>query len=335
MKKYRVIIIVCLIASCSILKIKSNNDSFSLIPNHFPKPEYPINNELTKERVELGQKLFFDPILSRDRTISCASCHKPELAFTDGLPFGKGIRGQIVSRNTPTLTNVAYQTSGLLHDQGVPALEMQILVPVQETKEFDFNLKLIVSRLKSDSEYVDLSYRAYGQGMSGFVVTRAIAAFQRTLISGNSNYDKYVNGNKKALTKSEKKGKQLFFEKYKCTNCHSGFNFTNLSLKNNGIYKYPYPLDSGRMRITHLEKDRDLFKVPTLRNVELTAPYMHDGSFKTLDEVIEHYSKGGENHFNKSDFIKPLSISNEEKEQLIIFLKSLTDVDFVSKKYQN
>jgi len=334
LKKYKFLILISLIASCSIFRIDKSELSFKSIPKHFPKPIYPANNQLTIDRVELGRKLFFDKILSRDRTVSCATCHKPELAFTDGLPKGVGIKNRIVSRNTPTLTNVAYQNLGMMHDQGVPTLEMQILVPVQEKKEFDFNLKLIATRLKSDSEYVDLCFKAYNQEPSSFVITRAISAFERTLISGNSNYDKFINGSKKALSVDELKGKELFFEILKCNSCHSGFNFTNLSLENNGLYTNPYPLDSGRMRITHLEKDRDLFKVPTLRNIEMTAPYMHDGSIKTLEEVIEHYSKGGQIHSNKSNKIDPFTITKKEKAQLILFLKSLTDLEFTSKKYE-
>ena len=306
-----------------------------VIPNGFPEPKIPEDNVLTEERVELGRLLFFDPIMSRDSTVSCASCHKPELAFTDGLPLSKGIRGEFVTRNAPTLANMVYQDSGLLLDGGVPTLEMQIIVPVQEHSEFDFDLKLIAARLKRDSNYVRLSYAAYNQKPSPYVITRSIASFERTLISGNSRFDQYLNGDKKALTNIEKKGMDLFFNQLHCAECHGGFNFTNLSLQNNGIYAYPYPLDSGRMRVSKDEADRDMFKVPTLRNIELTAPYMHDGSIATLNEVINHYDKGGNIHKNKSNLIKPLGLSEKEKFQLIAFLKSLTDFEFTDpKKYQ-
>ena len=174
---------------------------------------------------------------------------------------------------------------------------MQILVPVQEHLEFDFNMYLIAERLKKDKEYVKLCKKAYKSEPNPFVITRAIACFERTLISGNSRYDQYKNGNLEALNENEIKGMKLFFDKLHCSKCHSGFNFTDLSIRNNGLYELKYPLDSGRMRITHKEMDRDKFKVPTLRNIELTAPYMHDGSVKTLEDVIAHYSTGGKKSF--------------------------------------
>ncbi len=304
-----------------------------VIPMGFPEPNIPKDNQLTKERIALGQRLFFDPIMSRDRTVSCASCHKPELAFTDGLPLSKGIRDQEALRNAPTLTNVVYQDSGILADRGVPTLEMQVLVPVQEHTEFDFDLKLIAERMKQDAEYVKQSQEAYGQEPSAFVITRSIASFERTLISGNSRFDQYMNGDKKALTKSELKGKRLFFDELHCAECHDGFNFTNLTLQNNGLYTNNYPLDSGRMRITHKESDRDLFKVPTLRNIEVTGPYMHDGSISTLEEVVDHYSKGGQAHAQKHPSITPLNLSRKEKSQLVDFLKALTDQSFINKSY--
>lgn len=299
------------------------------IPKGFPEMEIPDDNALTADRIRLGKKLFFDKTLSRDSTLSCASCHKPELAFTDGESTSIGKGGKRLLRNSPTLANVGYHNKGLLLDGGVPTLEMQILVPVQEHLEFDFNMYLIAERLKKDKEYVKLCKKAYKSEPNLFVITRAIACFERTLISGNSRYDQYKNGNLKGLNESEIKGMKLFFDKLHCAQCHSGFNFTDLSIRNNGLYELAYPLDSGRMRITHKEIDRDKFKVPTLRNIELTGPYMHDGSLKTLEEVIEHYSKGGKNHSNKDRLIKPFNLSETEKENLISFLKSLTDSSFI------
>lgn len=334
LKKLSLIFSIGAFLSFSLIDEQASKELFDLvIPNHFPKPIIPKGNELTKSRVELGEKLFFDKIMSRDRSLSCASCHNPSLAFTDCKTTSIGIRGQKLDRNSPTLINVAYQDSGLLFDRGVPTLEMQVLVPVQEHKEFDFDLKLIAERLKKDTNYVALSYKAYERAPSPFVITRAIASYERTLISGDSPYDKYINGNKELLNDSEKRGMNIFFNKLNCSQCHSGFNFTNLSLENNGLYNNPYPLDSGRMRISHQEKDRDLFKVPTLRNIDLTSPYMHDGSIKTLEDVINHYSSGGRAHINKSKLIEPFDISEEEKEDLINFLKSLTDSTFIT-RYQ-
>ncbi len=302
------------------------------IPQGFPEPILQEGNPLTVSSVELGKRLFYDTVLSRDSSVSCATCHLPELAFTDGLQKSIGIKNRRVSRNAPSLANVVYQTEGILLDKGVPTLEMQIIVPVQEHSEFDFDLKLITERLKKNTMYVQLAKDAYGQEPNPYVITRAIANFERTLISGNSKYDQFINGDSTALNHSEQQGMRLFTNKLNCTACHSGFLFTDFSLKNNGLYENAYPLDSGRMRITHVEKDRDLFKVPSLRNVEVTSPYMHDGSIASLEEIIEHYSKGGQVHPNKSQFIKPFEISTSEKQDLIAFLKSLTDEEFLKKE---
>jgi cytochrome c peroxidase len=317
------------------LKESIFEDNYVLVlPNGFPEPYIPLDNKLTQSRVELGRQLFFDVRLSRNNSLACASCHNPKLAFTDGSKLSIGNKGELLSRNAPTLTNIAYQDSGLLFDRGVPTLEMQILVPIQEHKEFDFNIHLIAERLKKDTSLQNLSIKAYHSEITPFVITRAIAAFERTLISGDSPYDKFNNGDSTALTNEQQLGMTLFFNTLNCTECHSGFNFTNNSLQNNGLYTYPYPLDSGRMRVTALEEDRDLFKVPTLRNISVTAPYMHDGSIPNLEGVIEHYNSGGHEHSNKSGKLTPLELNSDEKRQLILFLETLTDTSFINKVYQ-
>lgn len=298
------------------------------LPSGFPKPYIPKNNQLTDARIELGKKLFFDPILSRDSTISCSSCHQPQFAFTDRKKQATGIKGSKVSRNTPTLTNVAYNTSFLL-DGVNPSLENQAIVPFHEKNEFDLHILIASDRLSSIDEYCILSEKAYGQKPSPYVITSSLAAFQRTLISGNSKYDKFINQkNKTIFSNFEKEGKKLFFEKLYCSECHSGFNFTNGALVNNGLYT-TYK-DSGRIRLTHLESDRAIFKVPTLRNIGVTYPYMHDGSFETLEEVIIHYMNGGKEHENKSNIIKPFKISQLEIKQLVAFLNTLTDSTFIN-----
>ena len=301
-----------------------------IVPQGFPQPYIPEDNSITAKRIELGKKLFFDKMLSRDSTLSCASCHVPKFAFTDRKPKGIGIRNQEVSRNTPTLTNVAYQDKFLL-DGLNPSLEAQVNIPIHETKEFDFSVILVSERMKKSSEYMQLSFDAYGEEPSPRVLTKAIATFERTLISGNSAYDKYYfQGDSTALSQSQKRGMHLFKNKLYCSECHSGFNFTNGGLTNNGLY-LSYP-DSGRMRLFGKEKDRAIFKVPTLRNIAVTYPYMHDGSIEKLEEVIEHYSSGGKNHQNKSTLVKPFVISEYEKADLITILKALTDSTFLSFK---
>jgi len=312
----------------SALLIFSFEQSYQLlIPQGFPEPYIPKDNEMTKSRIELGKKLFFDNILSRDSSLSCASCHIPKFAFTDRKKKGVGIRNQEVSRNTPTLTNVAYQDKFLL-DGLNPSLEAQVNIPIHETNEFDFSIILVAERMKKSQAYVQLSNRAYGEAPSPKVITNAIANYERTLISGNSPYDQYFfQGNESAMSTTEKRGMDIFYNKLYCSECHSGFNFTNGGLTNNGLYEHY--ADTGRMRLFGMEEDRAIFKVPTLRNIAVTYPYMHDGSMSSLDDVITHYSSGGKAHQNKSDFIKHFELSEKERKDLIAFLESLTDNDFL------
>lgn len=320
---YLSIILLLIIVSCK--KENVSVDGYTLnIPKGFPQPSIPENNLPTTDRVELGRRLFFDPILSRDSTISCASCHHVDKKFTDGLPISRGIENRLGIRNAPSLLNVAYQPI-MFWDGGVPNLEQQILAPIESHFEMDFNLPDVVTRLNNIEAYKSLSLKAYNQLPSIFSVTRAIACFERTLYSGTSKYDDYVyNNNKNALTASEINGMNIFLgEDGECFHCHGTYLFTDNSFKNNGIYlNYE---DSGRARITQLTSDVGKFKVPSLRNVAKTAPYMHDGSFATLEEVVEHYNSGGKAHPNKSGLLLPLNLTTQEKTDLVNFLKALTD----------
>ncbi|MBI5915203.1 MAG: c-type cytochrome [Bacteroidetes bacterium] len=298
------------------------------VPEGFPTPVFPEGNELTPERWALGKRLFFDPVMSSDGTVSCASCHLPELGFTDGRAVSEGVEGRLGNRNAPTLANVAYHPY-FTREGGVPTLEMQILVPIQEHVEFDFNILLIAERLNGDSSYAQASRQAYDREPDAFVITRSIGCFERTILSGGSRYDQFLNGKNSALTAAEKRGKDLFFgEKIACSQCHGGFNFTNYAFENNGLYE-DYP-DPGRFRLTGKEEDRALFKVPTLRNVGVTAPYMHDGSLPTLEAVVGHYNSGGKDHPHKSQLVKPLGLTAQERSDLVAFLHSLTDDDFLN-----
>lgn len=302
---------------------------FIRVPDGFPNPEFPAENQYTDERWKLGKLLFYDPILSRDSTVSCNSCHMLERAFTDGLKTSVGIDQKTGKRNAPSLANVAYHPY-FTREGGVPTLEMQVLVPIQEHDEFDFNILKIGERLRRIESYRELSEQAYGREPDFFVIPRAIATFERSLLSGNSRYDQH-QFQKKAdiLTEEETRGLNLFFgAKANCASCHGGFNFTDYSFQNNGLYE-EYE-DIGRLRFTGKEEDRGLFKVPSLRNVEVTAPYMHDGSINTLTEVVEHYSKGGFNNPQQSEQVKPIYLSKEEKEDLVAFLKALTDDEFLT-----
>lgn len=302
------------------------------VPKGFPEIVYPEDNMYTKARWQLGKKLFYDPVMSVDSTVSCNSCHKQAFAFADLKTTSPGVKDRPGIRNAPILTNLAYAPY-FTSEGGVPTLEMQVLVPIQEHNEFDFNILLIQERLSRIPEYVEMSNKAYQRPPDYFVITRALANFERSLLSGNSAFDKYkYHGQSDAMSKKAEKGYELFHsEKTQCASCHSGFNFTNYSFENNGLYE-AY-VDEGRKRLTSLESDEARFKVPSLRNIELSAPYMHDGSMQTLEEVIEHYNRGGSSHKNKSALVKPLQLSELEKQQLIAFLLALTDTDFIQNEY--
>jgi cytochrome c peroxidase len=297
-------------------------------PEGFPEMEFPEGNEFTQARWELGKKLFYDPVLSVDSSISCANCHKQELAFADDVVFSDGVMGRPGTRNSPSLANIGYHPY-FTREGGIATLEAQVLVPIQEHNEFDFNIVLIMERLLQDSLYIQMSQQAYDREPDPFVITRAIATFERSLISGNSPYDRFVfQEDKRALDREEKAGMELFFsERLGCSSCHGGFNFSNYAFENNGLYE-DYA-DPGRFRLTHDPADSARFKVPSLRNVALTAPYMHDGSMVDLETVIAHYESGGKTHIHKSEMIKAFSLSNKEKQELIAFLYSLTDQEFV------
>ncbi len=294
------------------------------VPKGFPYPTVPVDNLPTKNRIVLGKRLFFDPVLSRDSTISCGSCHLEDKYFTDNLKVSEGIGKQLGVRNAPTIINVAYHPY-FFWDGGNPTLEQQVVGPIENSLEMGFNINEAVARLKKHSDYVKLFQEAYGKEISPFTLTRAIACYERTIISGNSRYDDYIQkGDTSALTTSEKNGMNIFFgEKGECFHCHGGFNFTDNSFANNGLYT-TYA-DSGRARITLKASDVGKFKTPSLRNIDNTAPYMHDGSFATLVEVVEHYNSGGKKHPNKSPILLPLKLTVTQKQDLVNFLKSLTD----------
>lgn len=293
-----------------------------------PVIEYPEDNEYSLERSALGKALFFDKALSKNNDVSCASCHHPEYAFSDNKSFSKGTAGALGNSNSPSLSNIAYHPY-YTRAGGVPSLEMQVLVPIQEHNELNTNIVDLAEKLKTNSSYQEAAREAYDRELDPYVIVRALANFERSLLSNNSPYDAFLQRNQEAsLSDQEKEGLNLFYsDRTNCSTCHSGFNFTDYTFQNNGLY-VDYQ-DSGRMRLTKLEEDRALFKVPSLRNVWLTAPYMHDGSIPDLASVVEHYNSGGAAHKHKSELIRPLNLSDAEKRSLISFLTTLTDQSFV------
>ncbi len=322
-------LLIFLFSACNnIIENLHSSDTYTLnIPQGFPQPSIPEDNQLTNTRVLLGKMLFYDPILSRDSTISCAHCHHPEKAFTDALPLSKGIEARMSIRNAPPLQNLAYQNS-FMRDGGVPTIELQVLAPIEDHNEMDFNILHAAKRVANNIQYQKLSELAYGRKPDPYVITRALAAFERTLISGYSRYDDYLY-RKGYLNASELRGKELFFsDSLNCSACHSGFNFTNGTFQNNGLYLHYN--DPGRQRITTDSLDNGKFRVPSLRNIGYTAPYMHDGSKQTLEEVVDHYASGGQNHPLKSNLIKGFYLTQEDKKSLISFLNSLNDSKFVN-----
>ena len=288
---------------------------------------FPQDNPITSEKIAFGKRLFFDKRLSRNNEISCASCHKPHKAFTDGLAKSRGVNGSVAMRNAPSLFNSAFFKS-YMYDGEVKTLEEQILVPIQDHLEMGSSMKEVLHKLSKDPNYRRLAKSLFNRELDAYVITRAISTYERSLISRNSRFDRYRAGEQAALNADEKAGWLLFSRKLYCTKCHSGPDFTNYAVVSNGLYN-DYGTDQGRYRINGLEEEKGAFKVPGLRNVSLTAPYMHDGSLRTLKEVIKHYAKGGVSFSNKSGIIKPYVLNELEISQLESFLRTLTDTSMV------
>ena len=260
----------------------------------------PEDNPLTKERVALGRKLFFDKRLSRDRSVACATCHDPKRSFTDGRPVAVGIEKRAGKRNVPTLVNRVWGRVFFL-DGRAASLEKQAIEPILNPLEMDLTLPEIKTRVGLESEEV----------------TRALASYVRTIVSGNSPYDRYTNGDTKALSPQAKAGLAVFRGKARCTTCHAGPNLTDERLHNTGV-----AWKDGQL--ADLGAGQGIFKVPTLREVARTAPYMHDGSLKTLEEVVDYYDRGGNANPNLDEDLRPLHLTPEEKTALVEFLRSLS-----------
>lgn len=300
---------------------------YASYPEDFPSPTIPSDNQPNAARIELGKALFYDPILSIDSSISCASCHQAKFAFADTGATTLGVYQRAGTRNVPSLFNLAYQPH-YLREASLPTLEMQILVPIQEHNEFASNIVDIGIALSKIPYYDSLSRLAYGKEPGPFSITRSIAAFERTFVSANSPYDVAHRGGR-IRSSQEEQGYQLFLsDKLNCSKCHAEPFFTNFNPENNGLYSYYQ--DPGRWRLTKLDSDSGKFKIPSLRNVALTPPYMHDGSIRTLEDAIDFYASGGTNGPHKSSLITGFTLSPSEKSALLIFLQSLSDSSYVN-----
>ncbi len=286
---------------------------------------WPADNPYTPEKAELGRFLYFDARLSADGTISCASCHKPEFAFTDGAATSTGIRGQKGNRSAPTVINRAY-SMGQFWDGRAPTLEEQAKGPMANPIEMGHSHDGIVDTLKKIPGYRTRFRQVFGTAdIQIDQVAKAITTFERTILSGNSPYDRYKKlGLKNAMTETQRHGMYVFFYKAKCDQCHEGINFTSGSFNNLGVGTDKPNPDPGYAAVTHKDEDWGKFKTPTLREVAHTAPYMHDGSLATLEDVVQFYDDGGKANRNKDERLKPLHLSQYEKASLVEFLKALS-----------
>ncbi len=299
-------------------------------PLGLPPVYWPEDNPYSKAKIGLGRLLYFDKRLSSDNTVACASCHSPKHGFTDGAPVSTGIHGQKGGRSAPTVINRAFSRRQFW-DGRAYSLEDQakgpVANPIEMTDEMDPAKahQAIVDRLKKIPGYVSQFKKVFGtEDFTMDHVAKAIATFERTVLSGNAPYDKYKNGDKKAMSASQVRGMNIFVKKTACDSCHLGFNFTDGSYVNVGIgMDKPQP-DLGRYSVSNREEDKGAFKTPTLREIEHTGPYMHDGRFKTLEEVVEHYDKGGVKNRWLDERLKPLKLTEQEKKDLVAFLKALS-----------
>jgi cytochrome c peroxidase len=317
------------------------------LPQGFPRPAVPSDNPMTTEKVELGRRLFYDKRMSLNGRESCATCHRQELAFTDGRAHAEGTTGELHPRGSMSLVNVAYNPVFTWANSALDLLEQQALIPMLGDNPVELGLKgrepAFLEAIRRDPVYQDLFPRAFPADADPFNipnVTRAIATFERSIVSMRSPYDRYRYGHdENAISESAKRGEFLFdsSEHARCFQCHAGWNLggsvryqggpatVHGSFFNTGVSKYAAP-NRGLFEQTGRDEDTGKFRVPSLRNVAVTAPYMHDGSLATLEDVIEHYAAGGKfDHPNKSKNLRKLNLTTQDKKDLVEFLKSLTD----------
>lgn len=313
---------------------KTTTPKYIDIPKNWPKPVYDFkNNPLTEEGFLLGRQLFYDPILSKDNTISCASCHLQATGFTHvDHDLSHGIEGKIGTRNSLTLQNLAWSKT-FMWDGGVNHLDVQALAPITSEVEMNETLENVIIKLQHSEKYQELFYRAFGtKKITGQLTLKAISQFVVSLTTSNSKYDKVIRKEEK-FSEMEQKGYDIF--KQYCTSCHKEPLLTINGFKNNGLPIDKDLKDIGRMKITQNSRDSLLFKVPTLRNIEFTFPYMHDGRFKTLNEVVKHYNSGVLKSSTLSkELLIPMNLSDNQRTELVSFLKTLSDKDFLfNQKY--
>lgn len=327
-----------IISGCSENVIENKkNEALLVIPEGFPPVPFPEDNPYNEAKAELGRMLFYEKRLSRNDLIpSCSHCMKQANGFSDCTPISLGYGNEPEIRNTMALSNVAYRKA-LFWDGRGKRIEQPAYRSLFLPYILNGDTNEIEKKLKDDPVYPALFKKAFGDSAEpkAYLIGRAIATFVRTLISGNSAYDRYLRGDKKAMNESQIRGMNLFFsDRVNCSKCHSGFMFTDETFHNTGIVTHYF--ERGRYYITNELSDIGKFITPTLRNVEVNAPYMHNGEISTLEEVIEHYNSGGKEFINKDTLMKPLNLSQQEKQDLLNFLKALTDWEFINNpKFSN
>lgn len=317
------------------------------IPSWMPPPLIPEDNPLTAQGIELGRRLFYDPILSSDSTLACASCHRQSKAFTDGRALSTGVLGLNTRRSSMSIANLVFYPRELFWDGSANTLEILSLIPIEDHTEMNETWPNVLEKLRRHPDYPRRFREAFGierkSEISKELAAKAMSQFMRTLISTNSRYDRVVWLNDGWFTDEEERGRQLFFIEESqqvshpgCSHCHFAPMFGNNSFTtyaNNGLQDVPnldaFP-DKGRGGVTGNRFDNGKFRVVSLRNIELTAPYMHDGRFQTLEQVLDNYSRGGHGVENEDTNILPFTLSEQGKQDLIAFLKTLTDTTFTN-----
>ena len=303
--------------------------------------EVPEDNPLTVDGIKLGQHLFYDPILSQDSTISCSTCHQPDKAFTSGSAFATGIFGQKTHRSAMSLINTAFYTSGVLWDGRAESIETVVLATIPDPIEMQNTWEAAIEKLKNHPEYPAMFRKAFGisskDEINSELSSKAIGQFLRIILSGNSRFDQFREG-LAILSDDERQGMDIFFDGNfllpdgECAHCHNVPLFTTNEYFNNGIQEVESLQDfedMGLGAISGLDFDNGKFRAPTLRNIVLTAPYMHDGRFNTLEEVLDHYNEGTHPAENTPDIIRDLGLTEEQKANIIKFLYTLTDTSYL------
>jgi cytochrome c peroxidase len=285
----------------------------------------PKENISTTARIELGHALFFDPRLSGNGAMACATCHNPSLGWSDGLKTAIGAGGKVLGRGTPTITNTTFNTQ-FMWDGRKKSLEDQALGPMKSPEEMNTDFSAALTRLTAVQGYVGMFEKAYpGEGINEETIAKAIAAFERTVVVNDSPFDRWLAGDRKAMTQAQWRGYKIFADPARgnCAACHSAPNFTDNGYHNIGLTSSGEP-DLGRFNVRKVASMKGAFKTPTLRDIEMTAPYFRDGSSPTLLAVVEHYVRGGDDRSNLSPSLKPLDLSETDKDDLVQFMKALT-----------